>query len=223
VSPAAGNCPRPEEFSALLDWELAPERLPALERHIEECERCRGHYTRLAAADRMLGLVLGEVHLLAECLAVGPEEKDAPPAELVAELESAGREERLAALRKIAIAQARRRRKLLIAALALLLLAGGGLAGALQPSPIKALSGGAVRNGSYVAAIEAGTVTLCDGTEVRLESGTIAGFRCAWRWERPWAEWIHGRLKVESCAGKLRVMANGQAEELAPGQSFPKN
>jgi len=222
VSPAASSCPRPEEFSALLDWELTPERLPALERHIEECDKCRGHYTRLAAADRMLGLVLGEVHLLAECLAVEPGEKDAPAAELVAQLEGAGREERLAALREIARAQARRRRKLLIAALAVLVLVGGGLGAALQPSPLKALSGGAVRNGSYVAAVEAGAVTLCDGTEVRLEPGTIAGFRCAWRWERPWAEWVHGRLKVESSTGKLRVLAHGQAEELAPGESYPR-
>jgi hypothetical protein len=214
VSPAA-NCPRPEEFSALLDWELTPERLPTLERHIEECEKCREHYLKLAAADRMLGLSLGEVHLLAECLAVEPGEKDTPGAELVGELEAVGREERLAALREIARQKARRRRRLLIGALVVVVLLAGGFGAAVQPSPVKAISGSARRQASYIAtdSKEPGEVTLCDGARVTLAPDTLVGFRCAWRWEQPRAELVRGRLTVAE--GQLNVQA-GELLNLIP-------
>jgi len=210
-------CPHGEEFSALLDWELAPERLPLLERHIEECEKCRAHYLRLAAADRMLGLSLGEARLLAECLAVEPGEKDAPPAQLVEELENAGRTERLAALREIARRAARRRRSLLISALVVVLVLAGAFAAAVGPSPIESLSGGAVRQGGYVIAPKDGAVVLCDGTRVELAAGSVAGFRKPWRWEGPRAELVRGKLTVAE--GRLAVEIGETTRELAKGQS----
>jgi len=216
MSPAIA-CPHGEEFSALLDWELAPERLPLLERHIEECEKCRAHYLRLAAADRMLGLSLGEVKVLAECLAVAPEEKDAPPAALVEEIENTGRAERLAALREIARRAAVRRRKLLLTALGLLVLGAGAFFAALQPSPVKALSGGARRESGYVVSAGEGQAVLFDGTTVDLAPDTTVGFRATWRWDRPRAELVRGKLSVRQ--GRLRVQAGGQSRDVSAGGS----
>jgi hypothetical protein len=216
MSPAI-PCPQGEEFSALLDWELAPERLPLLEKHIEECEKCCAHYLRLAAADRMLGLAIGEVHLLAACLAAAPGEKDPPAPALVAQLEEAGRVERVATLQEIARLKARRRRKLLISAAVVLVLLVGGFFAALQPSPVKALSGGARSEAGYVLARGDGQATLCDGTRVDLAPGTVVGFRATWRWEQPWAELKSGQLTVVE--GRLSVQVGGQTREVPTGGS----
>lgn len=187
-------CPHAEEFSALLDWELSPERLPTLERHIEDCAKCRAHYMRLAAADRMLGLSLGEAKLLAECLEVTPADKDSAGAPLVAELESAGRTERLAAIREIEARSAARRKKLVFLAIGVLVLAVGGLGAAMQPSPIQSLSGGAARRDAYVVSDGAGEIRLCNGAILRTEPGTVVRFTCAWRWDKPTVELSKGRL-----------------------------
>jgi len=216
VSPAI-PCPQGEEFSALLDWELAPERLPLLERHIEECEKCCALYLRLAAADRMLGLTIGEVRLLAECLTVTTGEKDQPSAALVGQIEEVGRTERLAALEEIAQIQARRRRKLLISALVILVLLVAGFFAALQPSPVKSLSGAARSEAGYVVARGDGQATLCDGTRVELAAGTVVGFRAAWRWDRPRAELVSGKLTVVE--GRLVVLTGGRTREVPAGGS----
>ena len=215
MSPA--GCPHPEEFSALLDWELSPERLPALERHVEECPTCRKHYLRMAAADRMLRLVVGGVKLIDECLGVEAGGKDDLPEALAADLEAVGRAERVAALREIARRKAVRRRKIVIVILAAVVLVAAALGAATQPSPVKVLAGGAVRKGSYIVAAEAGEVTLCDGTKVKLAAETVASFRCAWRWESPTAELVRGGLHV--VAGSLEVLVDGAPRGVAAGGS----
>jgi ferric-dicitrate binding protein FerR (iron transport regulator) len=184
---------------------------------VEECPICRKHYLRLAAADRMLGLVVGGVKLTDECLQVAPGGKDDLPEALAAELESAGRAERVAALREIARRKTVRRRKILVGALAVVVLIAAGFGAATQPSPVKVLAGGAARQGSYIVATEAGEVTLCDGARVKLAAGTVAAFRCAWRWESPTAELVRGGLNVVE--GNLEIMVDGAPREVVAGGS----
>jgi len=100
VSPI-GECPRPEEFSALIDRELAPEEIPTLERHVSECRPCRELFLRLSAADRMLGLVLRKVNLVQECIDLRSGEKDAVPDALMEQLEELGRHERMKGLKEV--------------------------------------------------------------------------------------------------------------------------
>lgn len=208
----AAGCPHPGEFSALLDWELAGERIPVLERHVGECEGCRAHYLRLAAADRMLGIVLGGVDLLAECLAVKPGPKDVLSAEVLQGLEEAGKTERLAALAEAERRRAARARRRLAIALVVVLLLVGGLAGTVQPRVVSSL-GGAEREGSYlVAKASEAEVVLFDGTRVRLAPGTSARFWCLFRWEAPKAEVAAGRLDV--VAGRLLLREGGDFREL---------
>jgi anti-sigma factor RsiW len=217
VSPAI-PCPQAEEFSALLDWELAPARLPALERHIEECEKCRAHYRRLAAADRMLGLTLGEAKVLAECLAAQAGEKDALSPALQTELEDAGREEWLAAMRDIARQKAADRKRLAITAAIILVVAVGGFIALLHPPPVAGLSGAERRGGYVVAGDAGGQVALSDGAKVKLAPGTVVGFRATWRWDDPWAELVRGRIEVAE--GELTVMIGEKSKELAKGQAI---
>jgi len=219
VSPE--QCPRAEEFSALLDRELAPERIPTLERHVSECDACRKLFLRLAAADRMFGLVLGRTDLLAECLAVKPEQEDMPAGKLLDDLEALGRAERLNAHTQAEERATKRSRRRWLVLVLLLVLAGGGFAAALQPSPLAGLSGGAEREGAYVTG--PGEVTLCRGAKLRLSEGARARFWCAFRWERPTAELSAGMLSVAEgtlvirVEGVLREMSVGQAAVVEPG------
>jgi anti-sigma factor RsiW len=217
VSPAI-PCPQAEEFSALLDWELAPARLPALERHIEECEKCRAHYRRLAAADRMLGLTLGEAKVLAECLAAQAGEKDALSPALQTELEDAGREEWLAAMRDIARQKAAGRKRLAITLAIVLVVVVGGFVALLHPPPVAEAGGAELRGGYVIAGDAGGKVSLDGGAKVRLAPGTVVGFRATWRWDDPWAELVRGRLDLDE--GELTVLIGGKSKELTKGQSI---
>jgi hypothetical protein len=213
VSPAAA-CPHPEEFSALLDRQLAPEEIPTLERHVGECENCRKLFLRLAATDRMLGLVIGKVDLVNECLEVKPEKQDAPSEKLLEEIEAMGRTERVTHLREKEehTASRRGRRKLVLFLLVLLLI--GAFAGSLQPSPVSELKG-ASRQGAYV--VGPGEVVLCRGTRVTLSDDAKARFWCAFRWDRPTVELKQGKLSV--LEGKLLIKVGNEIQEIDAGKS----
>jgi hypothetical protein len=212
VSPASG-CPRAEEYSALLDRQLAPQEVPELERHVGECQKCRQLFLRLAAADRMLGLVLVKVDLLGECLAVKPEKNEELGDRKREEILALGRTERLAGLRDDEERAARRLRRRRLALVLLLLLALGSLAGALQPSPVVALKG-ARRDGVFVEG--PGEVELCRGARLRLSEGARARFWCAFRWEQPAAQLLAGRLEL--LEGELRVRTGTGLKAIRAGQ-----
>lgn len=212
-SPAA--CPRPEEFSALLDRELAPEEIPTLERHVEECRVCRGLFLRLAAADRMLGLVLGEVNLTEECLRVRPEAGDAPDEKLNERILEMGRQERLKAVEAADARRRARRRKRRLIVVLVLLLAVAAVAGTVQPSPLVSLSGGAGKVGAAVHG--PGEVVLYRGAKVKLSDDAEVRFWCAFRWERPRAELTAGKLEL--LAGRLEIKAGDKTGVLSTGGS----
>jgi len=213
VSPAA-KCPHPEEFSALLDRQLAPEEIPTLERHVGECESCRKLFLRLAAADRMLGLVLGKVDIADECLKVKPEKQDAPSEKLLEEIEALGRAQRAAYLRETEdrATSRRSRRRLVLFLLGLLLI--GAFAGVLQPSPVAELKG-ASQQGAYV--VGPGEVRLCRDARVMLSDDARALFWCAFRWDRPKVNLKKGKLTV--LEGKLLIEVGDEIQELGTGQS----
>lgn len=212
--PASGvhraACPRQEELSALLDRELAPERIPVLESHVGQCEHCAALFRRLTAADYVLGLVLPGVNLTQQALTVKPDPNDAAAAGLLETLEAVGRAERLRAVRAEKLLRARiRRRRLIALAVTVALLVGAALA-ARQPGAVRELSGGARRaNGAVLGPGQAG---LCRGVRVRLGEGARAEFRCLFRWEQPRAELLAGRLEV--LAGTLTVRAGGRSSRV---------
>jgi len=211
VSSAEG-CPHHEEFSALLDRELAPERIPTLERHVDECESCRALFLRLAAADRMFGLTLPGVDLLDECLKAEPEKGSQLEEKLHAGLLELGRAQRLAALQEAEEKKSRRRRrrKLVLTLVGLLLV--GAFAGSIQPSPL--VSASAARQGAYL--VGPGEVLLYRGAKVKLSAGARARFWCTFRWQRPRTRLAAGRLEllegslIIEVEGKLKMMAARQ-------------
>ena len=214
---AARGCPHPEEFSALLDRALSPERIPTLERHVESCATCRRLFLRLSAASRMLGLVLGRVHLAQECMGVKPEAEDAPSAALVERLEAFGLAQRGEILEAQQAARRKSRsRKILIGLLAAALVVVGAL-GSLQLTTVSELSGGARQRGGYV--VGPGEVGLCRGSRVRLSEDAKARFWCAFRWQQPSVELLAGRLDV--LEGRLLVKVGEGFEELS-GQGVAK-
>jgi hypothetical protein len=175
-------------------------------------------FLRLAAADRMLGLIVGGVDLADECLKIEPARDDAPSTAMLEQLEEFGRSELAEAARENELlAASRRRRRRLLLVLLLLLLAGG-LAASLQPSAVRDISG-AKREGAYV--VGPGEVLLCRGTRVKLGPGTRARFWCAFRWERPAASLSSGRLTV--LAGRLRIRSRDTTAELFIGQSASRS
>ncbi len=213
MSPEA--CPHAEEFSALLDRELAPERIPTLERHVGECESCRKLFLRLAAADRMYRLVLGRVDLLAECLEAKPEKEDAPTGQLLDDIEAFGRNQRAAAHQQAEERTTKRKSRRRMVLFLLFVLAVGGFAGALQPSPVTGLSGKAKRAGAYVTG--PGVATLHGGAKLKLSDGARARFTCAFRWQKPTAELSAGTLEVKS--GKLVIRVKGVLRGMIAGQA----
>jgi hypothetical protein len=210
VSPA--KCPRPEEFSALLDRELAPEEIPNLERHVTECRVCRELFYKLAAADRMFGLVLGKVNLVDQCLKVKPGEQDAASDELVEQLEAMGRTERARAMQDKEVASARRRVKWTLILILLVLLGAGGFAATLELAPVADL-GTAKRKGAFV--VGPGEVKLCRGAKVRLSDDARAVFWCRFRWDQPGVTLKAGRLEL--LEGVLHVRIGGEVRSLLPG------
>jgi hypothetical protein len=213
VSPGA-QCPHPEEFSALLDRQLAPEEIPTLERHVGECEDCRKLFLRLSAADRMLGLVLGKVDLVQESLEVKPAKDDTPSDKLLDDLEAIGRAERVRVVRHREEKKAKRksRRRLCFSLFVLLLI--GGFAGALQPSPVVDL-GGARKEGVWV--LGPGDVVLHRKTKLRLSDDARVRFTCAFRWDRPVADLEAGKLTV--LEGKLLIKVKNEVQEMDTNQS----
>ncbi len=207
-------CPHPEEFSALLDRQLAPEEIPTLERHVGECGNCRKRFLRLAAADRMLGLTLGKVDLVDECLKVKAGKEDAPSDKMRDDLEAFGRTQRAVFLRDQEERTVKRkgRRKVLFFFFVLLLI--GGFAGTLQPTPISKM-GGAKREGAYV--VGPGEVVLHRGATVGLSEDARARFWCAFRWEQPTAALHAGKLTV--LKGKLVLKVGEELNELKAGQA----
>lgn len=210
---AAVPCPHPEEFSALLDRQLAPEEIPTLERHVGECENCRKLFLRLAAADRMLGLTLGRIDLVGECLGVKAGKDDSPSDKMREDLEAFGRAERAACMREQEERAAKRRRRRKVLFFLFLLLLIGGFAGALQPTPVSDL-GGARRESAYV--IGPGEVVLYRGARVALSEGSRARFWCAFRWEKPRAALKAGKLTV--LKGDLVLAAGGELHQMKAGQ-----
>jgi hypothetical protein len=209
-----GECPRPEEFSALLDRELAPEEIPTLERHVGECRICRELFLRLSAADRMFRLVLGKVDLVGECLAVKPAKEDNPSEKLLDELGELGRIERLRVIKDVEHKVAKRRGKRRWLVFLFLVIVGGAFAGALQPSPIAEL-GTARRKGAFV--VGPGELTLHRGAKLRLSDEARVRFWCAFRWEAPVAELHGGRMTL--LKGKLVVKTDEALMEMQAGQT----
>jgi anti-sigma factor RsiW len=211
---AASACPHPEEFSALIDRELKPDRIPELESHIGHCRICRELFLRLSAADRMFALSLGGVDLLGECLAVTPGRDVALPEALCGKLEAFGRAEMAKATKETERAAARRRRRRRVLVLLLLLLLAGAFAASLQLSPVRD-PGEARRTGALWSG--PAEVVLCDGTAVRLSEDGRARFWCAFRWERPSAALHSGSLTVKQ--GQLGLRSGNQTVQLTAGQS----
>jgi hypothetical protein len=208
------TCPHPEEFSALIDRELAPENIPELERHVEECEKCRRLFLKISAADRMLALTLGRVDLVREVLEIRAGKEDVIPDSVKRRLEEFGQAERVKALRKEEAALMRRKRKRRTIFLLLILFLLGGFAASIQPSPINNL-GEARRSGAFITG--PGTVTLYGGARVKLSKDARVRFWCTFRWERPKIRIIAGTVTLET--GKLTAATDAGVIKIPSGSS----
>ena len=209
---SSGGCPRPEEYSALLDRELAPEEIPELERHVGECRICRELFLRLSAADRMFSLVIPRIDVVRESVKVRPGDGDAPGDELIEELAAMGRAECVRSVKESQRLGRRRRRRFGLTVLLVLLLLCGGFFAVVQPSPVLDM-GGATRKGVYV--LGPGEVVLHRGARVKLAEGTRVRFYCAFRWESPSAELSSGTL--EMVQGKLLLRDGSRRIDLVSG------
>ncbi|MHC4914413.1 MAG: hypothetical protein ACYTGB_02895 [Planctomycetota bacterium] len=213
MSPA--SCPRPEEFSALIDRELAPEVIPELERHVGECRLCRALFLRLSAADRTFSLVVPKTDLVRECVKVRPGDGDAPGDQLIDDLSAMGRAECVRSVKESQRLGRQRRRRFGLGVLVVLLGLCGGFFAVVQPSPVVSM-GGAKRKGVHVIGGKGGSeVVLHRGIKVKLFEDTRVRFYCAFRWDRPNVELVSGRLEV--IQGKLLVRDGMERIELVSG------
>jgi hypothetical protein len=213
VSPQ--SCPHPEEFSALLDRESAPENIPGLEGHVDSCPACRQLVFRLTAADRAFKLILGKVDIVNEIHRISAGKEDHLSDDLQEELEAYG-EQAIARIAKVASNQAGLGRRRIFRRLVLsmvLLVAGVGLV--LQPSAVQDL-GQASRDGLHVTAPKNGCViTLYGGAKVKLSPDARVRFRCCFRWDWPLALPERGKLTMVS--GTMFVRHGGRPEPVSAG------
>jgi len=213
VSPQ--SCPHPEEFSALLDRESAPENIPELEAHVDSCPACRQLVFRLTAADRAFKLILGKVDLVNEIHKISAGKEDHLSEDLCEELEAYG-EQAIARIAKSASNQAGLGRRRIFRRLVLvlvLLVAGLGLA--LQPSAVQDL-GQASRDGLHVTAPKDGCViTLYGGAKVKLSPDARVRFRCCYRWDWPLALPEQGQLTMVS--GTMFITQGGKPGPVSAG------